>query len=330
MAITVSKILLGLITQDATAYVNKIDDAIDGLSNLNVKVVDSENIVEYVDVDGNSITVLNADGTVASGSIANSSDKTYKPVEITIPKPYVKLLKIGRTEFKKFGINPSDLDAPAKRFGLENINAMVKSGALADELKKMYNDFYQWRRNQVHAFLSGLATSTATYQNTADADKLVADNRTGHLYDFDNKGTAGLSESEFKVGLNAVAKQIDARGNEIGAKAPQFLFHAENLTLANEILKPNEVVNAQYKSAGDFKMVNGVKMAGVYKNGSDGNDWVLICEGHKIERLVMTGYETPQVRISHDVINDIILIEMSDRSIMKCTDPTCIYGAIVS
>ncbi len=330
MAITVAKLLKGLITEDATAYINKIDDAIDGLSNINVKVVDVENIVEYIDADANTITVLNADGTVASASVANSSDKTYKTVEFTIPAPYVKQLKIGRTEFKKFGIKPEDLDVNAKRFGISQLNSMVTSGPLAEELQKMYDDFYQFRRNQVHSFLAGLSNSSLAYQKTADGDYLVANSRTGHLNDFDNLGTAALSDTEFKIGLNAVAKQVNARGNEIGAKAPQFLFHTSNLTLANEILKPNEVVNANYRSAGDFKMGSGVKMAGVYNNSTDSNDWILICEGHKIQRYVMKGYETPQIRIAHDVENDIIIIEMSDRTIMKCTSPECLYAAIVA
>lgn len=330
MTITVAKLLKGLILEDATSYVNRIDDAIDGLSNINTKVVDSENIVEYIDVDANTITVLNADGTVASGSIANSSDKTFKTVEFSIPAPYIKQLKIGRTEFKKFGITAEDLDVNAKRFGIERLNALVSSGALADELKKMYNDFYQFSRNQVHTLLASLSNATATYQKTADGDYLVANSRTGHLYDFDNLGTAGLSETEFKIGLNAIAKQVDARGNEIGSKAPQFLFHTSNLTLANEILKPNEVVNANYRSAGDFKISSGVKFAGVYNNGSDTNDWILLAEGHKIQRYVMAGYETPQVRITHDTLNDIIVIEMSTRSIMKCTSPECIYAGVVA
>lgn len=328
MAITIKEILVGLITQDATAYVNKIEDAIDGLSNLNVKTVDAKTIVEYIDIDGNSITSLGANGVVAGGSIADASDRVFKTVEITMPEPQVLTLKIGRQLFKKFGITPADLDAPAKRFGLANINSMVKSGALADELKKMYNDFYQNRRNQVHNFLATLATATATHNLTADGDKLVADNRTGNLYDFDNKGTSALSESEFKVALNAMAKQTDARGNEVGAVAPAFLFHTSNLTLANEILKPNEVVNAQYKSAGDFKQ--GVKMAGVYNNSTDSNDWVVLGSNAKVERYVLEGYETPKIRIAHDVINDIIILEMSDCSLIKCTSPEGIFGAIVA
>lgn len=332
MTITVSKLLAGLITSDATAYINQIKDGIDALSNQNVIISDVENIVEYIDADANVITILGANGVVPAGAIADSSDKTYKTVEIAIPSAYVKQLKIGRQQFTKFGISPSDLDVSAKRFGFSALNSLVQSGALASELNKMYNDFYQWRRNQVHTFLAGLSNSSLVYQKTADGDYLVADSRTGNLYDFDNKGTASLSESEFKVGLNAIAKQIDARGNEIGVRDAQYLFSTSGVTLPFEILKPSEVVNSAYRSSGDMtgSLPSGVKFAGVYKNSSDVNDWVLICEGHKIERIVMSGYETPQVRIAHDVINDIIVIEMSDRTIVKCTSPECIYGAIVS
>ncbi len=332
MAITIAQVIEGLVREDAGAKVNKINDAIDALSYMNQKVTNVANIVKTVDTDANSITILNADGTVASGSIASSSARTYKSVEINMPLPYVKTITIPRYQFEQFGITPQMLDTNASRFGIDKINAMVSSGYLAEELQKLYADFTQFRRNQVHTLLSGLATTTVVYQNTPDSDKLVADSRTGNLYDFDNKATASLSDSEFKVGLNAIAKQIDSRGNEIGAKSPQFLFHTSNLTLANEILKPHETINVNYRSAGDFKggVAPAMKFAGVYNNGSDVNDWIILAEGHKIERYTMKGYESPIVRVYHDVENDVIGIEMSDRTIMTCIEPTCIYGGIVS
>lgn len=330
MTITLKKVLETLITNDANAVVNVIGDGIDALGNENVRVIPSRNYTEYTDSDASVVTVLNSDGTVASASSSNSVDKVFKSIDIDLVRPSALKLYIPRFEYGLYGISADMLDVNAKRFGYDKIDSLTKSGKLADELNKMYKKFYNYRRNQVHAFLSGLATSTLNYQNTVDGDKLCADNRTGHVFDFDNKSTAALSEYEFKVGINAIAGQVDILGNEVGATAPKYLFHSGNLPLANEILKPNEVVNAQYKSAGDFKVVTGGTWACRYTNGTDLNDWVLITEGHKIERLIVAGYEIPQVRIVHEPEEDRILIEMSDWTILKCTDPTHIYAGIVS
>lgn len=328
MTITLVKLLEGLIVKDASSELKQINDGIDALSNENVLVSAEDHIVEYVDTDANSITILNSDGTVASGSKANVASRTFKTVEIDMPLPYIKSLYIGRDKYEMFGINPSMLDMNAQRFGIMAANSLVSNGPLAVELKKLYNDFYQFRRNQVHSLLAGLATSTTVYQNTGDADKLVADNRTGHLYDFDNKGTAALSEAEFKVGLNAVAKQIDERGNEFGFHGAKYLFHTSDAVLAQNLINPSGTVNVQYRTVSD--LIPGMKFGGVYNNSTDANDWVLITEGHKIQRIIKAGYETPQVRIVHDTENDRIIIEVSDRTIMKCTCPLGIYGAIVS
>lgn len=327
MAITLLKILEGLVTVDAGSALNTVADGIDALSNEVVIVSDKDHIVEYIDTDANAITILNADGTVASGSIANASSRTFKTVEIDIPLPYVKTLYIGRDKYEMFGVNPSMLNIMGSG-AIQLANQLTQAGPLAVELKKLYNAFYQWRRNQVHSFLAGLATSTTVYQNTPDADKLVADSRTGNLYDFDNKATAALSEAEVKIGLNAIAKQVLCNGNEFGFHTPKYLFSTSDAVLAQNLINPSGTVNANYRTVAD--LTPSMKFGGVYNNSTDANDWVMITEGHSIQRIVKKGFEMPQVRIFFDELNDRIGIEMSDRSIMKCTNPCGLYGAIVS
>ena len=326
MAVTLANVFEGVILEDLSAHVNEIKDALDALSNQNIVVTNVTNINRYHRADGNSITVLDAAGTVNASSQASYASGTFTDNSYNIGRPFVKTLYIGRDKYHVFGITPDMLDKPASRFSVDTMSTFT--ARISDEIMKYYKEFRQWRRNQVSTFLDELGASA----NAAVLPlglQLVADSRVGY-FNFDNKGTAALSESEFKTAINAVAKQFDIDGLEIGAKAPLYLFHASNLTLANEILKPNDVINAQYKSAADFKNgIQGLKMAGVYKT-TDTNDWVLICEDHMIKRVVMQGYENFQVRIFHDVQNDRIGIEMSDYSIIACDAPTSIYKAIVS
>lgn len=325
MTVTLKAVFEGLITQDLSAHVNEIKDAVDALSNQKIMTVSVANVNRYHRADANAITTLDAVGTVNASAIASYASGTFTDDTYDIGRPMVKTLYIGRDKYHVFGITPDMLDQPASRFSNVLPSITVR---LNEEIIKFYKDFKQYRRNQVSTMLDELGASSDPALLPKGL-QLVADSRVG-FWNWDNKMVAALSEAEFKLAINAVAKQTDIDGLEVGSQAPLFLFHASNLTLANEILMPNEVVNAMYKSAGDFKAgMQGFKMAGTYKT-VDGNDWVAIFENNEIKRVVMQGYENFQVRIFHDVENDRIGIEMSDWSIMSADSPVGIIKAIVS
>ena len=98
-----------------------------------------------------------------------------------------------------------------------------------------------------------------------------------------------LGEGEFAGGLNAVAKQIDERGNEFGFHGAKYLFHTSDAVLAQNLINPSGTVNVQYRTVSD--LIPGMKFGGIYNNSTDANDWVLITEGHKIQRIIKAGYE---------------------------------------
>lgn len=330
MTITVKELVQGIVKKDIYSKVYTINDGIDALSNINIEVVDTQNFVEYDETDVGAITILDANGDVNSASIGNANDIVFSQQEFNISRPFVKVFEFGRDKFDEYGINPDMLDTPITTDSAAAINSMMTTGRLGKKLALLYKKFYQRRRDQVHAFLDELGNTSTAYQKTIAGDQLIADNRTGHAYDFDNKGTAALSESEAEIAIDALAKQIDATGVEVGEQAPQFLFHVGSSTLARKILKPDAVINANYRSAADFKNgVSGFKMAGSYTSTSS-KHWVMIGDKHEITRLIYKGYENFKIRVFHDVNNDKIKIEMSDWSILKCTSPVALYKGILS
>ena len=324
MTVTLKQVFEGLITQDLSAVMNEIKDAVDALSNQNIMITEVANINRYHRADANAITTLDAAGTVNASSIASYASGTFTDDTYDLGRPMVKTLYIGRDKYHVFGITPEMLDQPASRFtGVLPALTM----RLNEEIVKYYKDFKQYRRNQVSTMLDELGASSDPALLPKGL-QLVADSRVG-FWQFDNKFTSALSEAEFELAIDAVAKQTDVDGLEVGAQAPLYLF-SPSLTLANKILKPNEVINAMYKSAADFKNgLNGVKFAGTYKT-TDTNDWVAIFENHQIKRVIMKGYENFQVRMFHDVENDRIAIEMSDWSKMAADSPVGIIKGIVS
>ena len=327
MAITVKDLFEKMMTADLSAVYTSIDDAVDALSMENVEVVDTNIFSRYVKIDANAIAEINADGSLASGSISSYSAGVWTSNEFNMGRPNRKGITIGEDKFHVFGITPEMLNTNYKTIDegeLQRVYARLNAEAV-----KLYNDFKQERRNQVTTFLNEMGASSD--QAVLPLGLQVAANSRVGCWNFDNLLSAALSTGEFDNSINAIAVQFDERGNSTGAQQIRYLFHESNFTLAQKILNPNEVLNSEYRSSTDFRIGGlpvGVKFAGVY--GTSGADWVAIGTKHRIKRLVMKGYEKPSIRIAWDNIDNVIYLSVTDWTGIVCDSPVAIVKSTVS
>lgn len=327
MAITVKDLFERMMTTDLSAKVFEIEDAVDALSNEKVEVVEVNTFSRYTRVDANAATEITAAGDLASGSIASYSSGVWTSNEYNMGRPIRKGITIGEDKFHVFGITPDMLDTSYKMIDEAELSNIYNK--LSVEAIKLYQDFKEERRKQVTTFLDEMGASSD--QAVLPLGLQVAANSRVGFWNFDNLLSAALSTTEFDNAINGIAVQFDERGNGTGPQQIRYLFHESNFMLAQKILNPNDVLNANYRSAADFKvggLPNGVKFAGNY--GTSGSDWVVIGTKHKIKRLVMKGYEKPKVRIVWDNINNKIYIICSDWTGIVCDSPNGIVKSTVS
>lgn len=328
MAYTAKKVFEKIFVEDLRNHINAVSnqDAVEVLSNEKKVEVETAQFSNLIRVDAKAFTVIDADGTVNASSKANYNSSTFASNEFDLSRPFCKTLTIGRDIFHVYGIEPGML---SNSYTVTSANAGLMSmavGKLQTELVAYYNALRNYRLNQVKTFLDEMGASSDQAVLPLGL-QLAADSRVGY-WNFDNKLTSGLSDAEFENAINMMAVQFDESGNAIGSQPIRYLIHESSLTLANKILKPNEVVNAQYKSATDFASgLGNSKFAGVY--GTTGSDWIAIGANHQIYRYVMKGYLDGRIRFYEDSINETFNIEISDWSKIVCKSPAGIVKSIV-
>ena len=317
---TIKQVLEKIITEDISNIVYDMSDAIDALGNEKIEVVEAGTISRYHRADASVITVLNSDGTVASASNANYAAGTFASDSYSTGAPYILQLTIGRDKFHAFGIDPDMLD--------QNASTFTASPMLLGEINKLVKRFYNFRREQVKTMLDEMGAS-ADSACLPMGKQVVANSRTTY-WGFDNQLSSTLTEKSLNDAQDAACVQFDIDGLSVGNPAIRYLLHASKFSLAQQILNPDMVVNAQYKSIADFKgNMTGLKLAGTY-NSSSASDWVAIFDNHSIKRICFKGYEQPKARVIYDNVTSQIIIEVADWSLMAIDSPVGIVKAIIS
>lgn len=318
---TTRQVIEKVMSENLSSIMYNMSDAVDALGNEKIEVVEASSISRYHRADTSVITVLNSDGTVASASKASYAAGTFASDVYSTGAPYILQLSIGRDKFHVYGIDGESLD--------KDYNGMEFSPMLKADIDLLVKRFYSFRRDQVCTMLKELGAS-ADSACLPLGKQVVANSRTTY-WNFDNQLAAALSESSLADAQDAACAQFDADGLPVGNPAIRYLLHATKFTLANQILSPDMVINAQYKSIADFKgPMTGFKMAGSYGDTSAANDWVAIFDNHSIKRICFTGYELPKPRITYDQINKQLILEVADWSLMSIDSPVGVVKAIVS
>lgn len=340
MALTVKQALEGFIIEDLHDRVEQVTDPIDMIANYNIEERTEDTFVRVETHDSATFEQLDAYGVLPSSAIAYVKDRVIREQVLTIPGSYEKQIRITREEFSKYGID----------FGMLEISGNTASPValglynnLKREVVKLVTDVMQEERDRVNKFLDEIGASSDGFVCPFN-EQLAAASRTNGIWNFNNKGTAALSGTEFKVVYNAFGKQVDIKGHDVGQLVPRILLHASDSGLAEEILKPDTSKDITLRSLADLGG-DIPKMAGQYKpaSSSESNDWICFASypfvQKTIRRLVSKQYSSVsidgvtikgwKVDIYEDKPNNRIIVSVQGKSQLVCDSPVGIYKAIV-
>lgn len=338
--ITVKQALEGFIIEDMHDQVEVIEDAIDILANFNVEEHEFDTITRVETHDNASFESPDNYGVVPEAAVANYADRQIRKQVLTLPRYILKRFIIPESEFLKYKINYDMLEAT----GEDAIQVAVGAyNSLSREIKKLIGDAIQEVRDDVHTALSELGSSSDTFCLPFN-EQIIADSRSNGIWNFDNKGTAALSETELGVAHNSYGFAVDIKGRETGKHTGKMLLVASDTTTAEQLFNPDLVKDVTLRSIVDGGDKSIPKMVGKYSAGpGETNDWILISDyvfkKRTIRRIISPQYRSVSaggvelrgwlIDIFADRVNNRIVIEIKGRSKFAIESPVGFFKAIV-
>lgn len=329
---TVKEILEGIATTKVEETVMTLNDAIDVLNNANRVTLKpgEKHYVRYYDADGNVLSETDKYGVAPSASNSAVEDRTYYEEKIEMPNVEEISVTIGINSFGQYGIDSvTDFLKSPNSYSEAQINGMGFS--INKEVEILLQKVREAERKEVSVFLDELGASSDPFVLPFGEQLVASSGRT--KWNWSNKGTAAMSSDELDAALNAMSLQKNINGHLVGGNPIQLLFHARNITGANKLLMPDQVVNSAYKSIADINQMNGLpnsfKMAGSYET-TDLNDWIIIAQKNFIKRVSRSSYENYKVSIFPLLDKNQVKICVNKSSILVCDSPIGIWKAIVA
>lgn len=344
---TVKELVEGILLEKISNEISDVQDAIDILSEGRLVEMKDRQVTRHIGLDGNVVTSLDKYGDLpdTNDAIANYQDRTYLSDTYKLKEPSKIGFEIPRQDLDLFGISKELLNSDAESLSDADIASMVST--LKEEwgtlrTLKMRN----FRRNQLITVLSGLGRTTREPDYTLAGYNLpwfplelpIAGLNTARTtaWNYTNLGSAALSADTYKEVVNLFyAQQKNAYNVYFQQSKPLWLLKAQEMTLAEEIHLPQEVIETQMRTAGGTFVDASSKAIGVYYDPDHADDWIMLGANHTIKRIYRndagsTANNGLSMRMYVKEANGALVIELYNHSEIAIDSPIDIFKAVVA
>jgi len=338
---TVRELMEGILLQDVNEGLSTFVDPIDILSESNVILTDTRDILRKRDIDANAVTAVDkyGDSTGAAGvDTANDQDQTFASDQYTIGFSQIIKFEVPRDQFYRYGINEAMLNMDGEALDDDTFVNIING--LSTKIHSLTMKMNKHRKDQVRTLLANLGTAGAS-ASQKPFGFLPVDVAGSRLtaWNYTNKLSAALDASEYDAAVDILAGyQKNAYNIEYGQSRPIILLHSSKFSLASKIHLPNISVNILNRNSGDAvavapSEVTGTKAVGVYNDTAHVNDWILLGANHKIYRRAMAQVNdlnnnglTARIYVKE---NGTMVFELRNESEMVCDSAIDIIKSIV-